>query len=267
EHVTDHLPQVEDRAVDVEHDQEPFVGLTPAEAGVVLRQAAHPVAPVDVIDGLAEFAGFAVLHAPPLAPSQAPALPRGPAKPPPPGGRYRWGGRGRGRSVDAPLNNSAGLVAAPQKSVMENGCGSTANMASVTASAPAVRSSTSPARASVEARTPPRRIPPRLATSSTRSGSSLVRRASTPSGPPSSATRPAAALSGRTSSTISKTTRPGTAYVRADRAAGASSTRTHKLSPRRVTRMRRDSRSSQRSGSSTGTTQALIVSTRSTSSR
>ena len=50
-------------------------------------------------------------------------------------------------------------------------------------------------------------------------------------------------------------------------AAGASSTRTQRLSPTRVTAMRRGSRNIHRSGSSRGTTHAVIVATRSTSSR
>ena len=44
QHVPDHVAEIEDRAVDVEDDQEPIVGLTLPKPGVVVGKATHPVA-------------------------------------------------------------------------------------------------------------------------------------------------------------------------------------------------------------------------------
>ena len=44
QHVADHVPEVEDRAVDVEDDQEPIVRVALPKPGVVVGKATHPVA-------------------------------------------------------------------------------------------------------------------------------------------------------------------------------------------------------------------------------
>ena len=43
QHVPDHVSEVEDRAVDVEDDQEPIVGVALPKPGVVVGKATHPV--------------------------------------------------------------------------------------------------------------------------------------------------------------------------------------------------------------------------------
>jgi hypothetical protein len=44
QHVTDHVPHVQDRAVDVEDDQQLILGISAAEAAVVRGEPPHPVA-------------------------------------------------------------------------------------------------------------------------------------------------------------------------------------------------------------------------------
>ena len=66
EHMSDHVTQIEDRAVDVEHDEQPVVGRAPADPGVVLGEATHPVARVDRFDRFAgrsaDRGGLTLLH-------------------------------------------------------------------------------------------------------------------------------------------------------------------------------------------------------------
>ena len=44
QHVPDHVPHIQDRAVDVEDDQQLIIGILPADAVVVGGEAPHPVA-------------------------------------------------------------------------------------------------------------------------------------------------------------------------------------------------------------------------------